>query len=58
VFVAKSVYDKDSCSWILGSSRACPRMTGEKKKATPKDDGKVGEGVFVERNVRWIAAAV
>jgi hypothetical protein len=48
VFVAKSVYDKAFFSWILGSSFACPRMTGEKKKATPKDDGRVGEGLRYE----------
>jgi hypothetical protein len=44
------IHNKDSCSWILGSSFACPRMTGEKKRATPKDDG--GECLPKERNVR------
>jgi hypothetical protein len=24
-------HNKDSCSWILGSSYACPRMTGERR---------------------------
>jgi hypothetical protein len=27
----RKVKAKDSCSWILGSSFACPRMTGERK---------------------------
>jgi hypothetical protein len=40
--VEDSVKAKDSCSWILGSSGACPRMTGEK-----------GDGFYhKERNVK------
>jgi hypothetical protein len=34
--VEVSVYDKDSCPWILGSSYACPRMTGGEKHAPLK----------------------
>jgi hypothetical protein len=41
-----------------GRCEATPKDDGMRRGAMPKDDGKVGECVFVVSPVRWIAAAV